>query len=259
MSVEVGVRLRALREQRFSLRALAGSAGMSANALSLSEWGRTSPSVTTLSRLAEALRVPVTAFFRGEIRQVPIVHCKTAERSGMPLPGGLWEGLGGEQFVGRVLPFVMTLEARATSGPHLMVHSGQEFVFCLQGGLEYSVELETFALEAGDSLLLGAHMRHRWRNSVSVPCSAMLLLLGGAEDSSPAHHPPPESRPENLEGPALEARLGDGPQPPPRTREAGFERTSPRPGFSIGIPPRLNSNRQPLGQRNSSDAGGPCG
>ena len=209
-SVEVGVRLRALREERsFSLRALARSAGMSANALSLIERGRTSPSVTTLSRLAEALRVPVTAFFRGEIRQVPIVYCKAGERSRMLFPGGLWEGLGGEQFVGRVLPFVMTLEERATSGPHLMVHSGQEFVFCLQGGLEYSVELETFALEAGDSLLFGAHMRHRWGNPGSVPCRAMLLLSGGGEDFSPAHHVPPESRLENLERSVGNGGLGD--------------------------------------------------
>ena len=46
ISVDVGVRLRELRQDRgMSMRALARKSGLSANALSMIERGRTSPSV----------------------------------------------------------------------------------------------------------------------------------------------------------------------------------------------------------------------
>ena len=64
LSVDVGSRLHELREaQSMSMRALAARSGLSANALSMIERGRTSPSVSTLYKLADALGVPVTEFF----------------------------------------------------------------------------------------------------------------------------------------------------------------------------------------------------
>ncbi len=189
VSIDVGERLRKLREERsYSLRALARVAGMSANALSLIERGKTSPSVSTLYRLSDALRLPVTAFFREEPRQVPVVFCKANQRTRVPFPRGLWEGLGGDVFVGRVQPFLLTLETGAASGPHVMVHSGHEFIFCLRGQIEYAVEQETFLLEPGDSLLFAAHLSHRWRNASRTVASALLVLSGGGDDFAPATH-----------------------------------------------------------------------
>jgi transcriptional regulator with XRE-family HTH domain len=66
-SVDVGQRLRSLRDERqISMRALARRSGLSANALSMIERGLTSPSVSTLNKLAMALEVLITAFFRNE-------------------------------------------------------------------------------------------------------------------------------------------------------------------------------------------------
>jgi quercetin dioxygenase-like cupin family protein/DNA-binding XRE family transcriptional regulator len=189
VSIDVGERLRKLRDERsYSLRALARAAGMSANALSLIERGKTSPSVSTLFRLSEALRIPVTAFFREEPRQVAVVFCKADQRTRVPFPRGLWEGLGGDVFLGRVQPFLLTLETGATSGPHVMVHSGHEFIFCLRGQIEYAVEQETFLLDPGDSLLFAAHLSHRWRNAGRTVASALLVLSGGGDDFAPSTH-----------------------------------------------------------------------
>ena len=55
----VGRRLRGLREARgISMRKLARLSGLSANALSMIERGKTSPSVSTLYKLAEAMGMP---------------------------------------------------------------------------------------------------------------------------------------------------------------------------------------------------------
>ena len=49
ISVDVGQRLKALREERgISMRTLARNSGLSANALSMIERGLTSPSISTL-------------------------------------------------------------------------------------------------------------------------------------------------------------------------------------------------------------------
>ncbi|OGO42347.1 MAG: hypothetical protein A2W36_01805 [Chloroflexi bacterium RBG_16_58_14] len=189
VSVNVGSRLAELRQERnLSVRALSRASGLSANALSMIERSRTSPSVSTLYRLAEAMQVPVTAFFRVEGSRQKIVLCKANERTHLPFNRGLWEGLGGENFIGRVEPFMLTLEAGGSSGPHGMLHSGHEFVLCLRGQLEYLVEGQRYLLEQGDSLLFAAQMRHRWRNPASMVTNALIVLSNFDEDESPGEY-----------------------------------------------------------------------
>ena len=132
-----------------SMRALARRSGLSANALSMIERGRVSPSVSTLYKVADALGVSITRFFGEEPARQDIVLVRASERTRVPFVRGVWEGLGGEKFSGRVEPFLFTLDAGGSSGNSPMVHTGQEFVFCLRGNLEYLVEKERLELGAG--------------------------------------------------------------------------------------------------------------
>jgi transcriptional regulator with XRE-family HTH domain len=186
-SVDVGGRLRELREARnISMRALATKSGLSANALSMIERGKTSPSVSTLYKLAEALGVSITAFFGADAERKQVVFLKADERTRVSFTRGVFEGLGGEQFVGRVEPFVLTLENSANSGPHSMTHTGHEFVFCLRGELEYQVERQIYQLAAGDSLLFAAQLKHRWKNPGKTVATA-LIIISGFEEGEELH------------------------------------------------------------------------
>jgi len=186
VSLDVGIRLRELRDERnISMRSLATKSGLSANALSMIERGKTSPSVSTLYKLADALGVPITSFFGPQTEKINAVFIKADERRRIPFTRGVWEGLGGEQFSGRVEPFVLTLESGVSSGPHNMAHSGHEFVFCLRGHLEYLVEKQVFLLEPGDSLLFAAHLNHRWRNHSNVVTTVLIVLSGFSEGEQP--------------------------------------------------------------------------
>jgi transcriptional regulator with XRE-family HTH domain len=185
--MDVGYRLRELRTERdLSMRSLARLSGLSTNALSMIERGKTSPSVSTLYKLSEALEVPITAFFRTEPPREAIVFRKSNERSRVEFQRGLWEGLGGESFLGRVEPFMLTLEVGATSGPHGLVHSGHEFVICLSGQLEYEVEEQRYTLKPGDSLLFASKLRHRWRNPGKDVSRVLFVLSGFAMDERPS-------------------------------------------------------------------------
>ena len=182
VSINIGERLRELREARnISMRALASRSGLSANALSMIERNKASPSVSTLYKLAEALGVSITSFFGANQERKQVVFLKSNARARVSFTRGIFEGLGGEQFVGRVEPFMLTLENSANSGPRSMTHTGHEFVFCLRGELEYQVERQIYHLEAGDSLLFAAHLKHKWRNPGRNVATAIIIISGFEE------------------------------------------------------------------------------
>lgn len=208
-TMNVGFRLRELRQEReLSMRALARLSGLSTNALSMIERGRTSPSVSTLYKLSEALDIPITAFFRTEPPRQSIVFRKAEDRSNVRFQRGLWEGLGGESFIGRVEPFMLTLDGGATSGPHSLVHSGHEFVICLTGLLEYEVEGQRFSLHPGDSLIFASKLRHRWRNPGKLVANVLFVLSGFEQDERPSEFHLSHSQPESGEAVQEESKPG---------------------------------------------------
>lgn len=189
VSVDVGGKLRTLREARgLSIRALARASGISANALSVIERGKSSPSVSTLYKVTDALGVPITTLFRTEPERKNIVFRKADERTRVAFQRGLWEDLGGEMFTGGVEPFALTLESGTSSGPYPIMHSGHEFVVCLRGQLEYQVENELYLLEPGDTLLFTSNLKHRWRNPGSTVTNAIFVLSGFEEGEHPSEH-----------------------------------------------------------------------
>lgn len=188
-SVNIGERLRTLREERdLSIRALGRLSGLSANALSVIERGLSSPSVSTLYKIATALEIPVTAFFEEPSQKQEVVFVKSSERNRIPLYRGLWEGLGGERFEGLIEPSMVTLEAGSSSGRFPMTHSGYEFVFCLRGELEYKVENQIFLLESGDTLLFSASLEHKWHNPGNSVTNALILIAGFRPGESPSQY-----------------------------------------------------------------------
>ena len=186
VSVNIGERLRELREARnISMRTLATKSGLSANALSMIERGKASPSVSTLYKLADALGVSITMFFASDLQRKQVVFLKADERTRMSFTRGVFEGLGGEKFIGRVEPFMLTLDNGANSGPRSMTHTGHEFVFCMRGKLEYQVEREIFQMAPGDSLLFAAQLKHKWRNTGKTVAAAVIVISGFEEGEEP--------------------------------------------------------------------------
>jgi transcriptional regulator with XRE-family HTH domain len=183
-SVDVGQRLKQLREeQNISMRGLATKSGLSANALSMIERGKTSPSVSTLYKLSEALGVPITEFFNQQLERQEVVYLKANERTHIAFMRGNLEGLGGELFVGKVSPFLVTLENGASSGLIPISHTGHELVFCLRGKLEYRVEKQNYVLESGDSLLFASQLSHSWKSSGGTITTALIIISDHSENS----------------------------------------------------------------------------
>lgn len=176
--VNVGQCLRTLRDERgWSIRELAEKSGLAMNTLSLIENAKTSPSVSTLQQIARALDVPITAFFETGVSQTSVVHVKASRRTRVAFAHGALEDLGAGLTNRAVQPFVVTLESHAGSGLTPIVHTGYEFVYCLQGRLTYTIQDRTYLLEPGDSLLFESHLPHRWQNVEAEPSQALLILF----------------------------------------------------------------------------------
>jgi transcriptional regulator with XRE-family HTH domain len=184
---QVGERLRDLRQQKkLSVRALAARSGLAINTLSMIENSKTSPSVSTLQILARALEVPIGAFFEQETIEKKVIHVRRSQRPMVTVDTTRLEHLGKDLAGNAVQPFVVMLEPGSASGQGLIVHTGHEFVYCLNGQVQYTIEGKTYLLEPGDSIVFESHLPHRWENTGSNPAQLILVLIPADIRDTPA-------------------------------------------------------------------------
>jgi uncharacterized cupin superfamily protein len=165
--------------------------GLNFNTLSLIENEKTSPNVSTLQQLASALNVPITAFFESISEDHEIVFQKVGERQQTPFPQGKFEDLGGGMALGEATPLLMILNPNEESDPDPLSHSGQEFVYCLEGCIIFWVGEEKFMLEPGDSLIFDAQIPHRWENKTDrISRSILIICPSDYDDRSVTQHLP---------------------------------------------------------------------
>jgi transcriptional regulator with XRE-family HTH domain len=176
-SFSLGERLRQLRSERnISQRDLAHLAGLSPNSISLIERDETSPSVATLQSLATALNIRMSYFFEEETPS-SVLHIKPGARPRIDSEGVVIQGMGRNLPFQQLEPFVVSLEPHVECcGERQVVHAGHEFVYCLQGKIEYLVDGERYLIETGDILIFEATLPHLWRNPFDEKAEFILIL-----------------------------------------------------------------------------------
>lgn len=168
-----GTLQRARKEQGLTVAQLSQRAGVSSGLISQLERGQGNPSFQTLSRLAEAVRVPLGHFLQGESEPRQMVVRRDARKK-LVLPQDhlvyelLTPGLRGQLEVLRTqVPPGWSNEERPFR------HAGEECVHLLEGRLEVQVGTEFFTLEEGDSITYDPSVPHWWRNP--GPESAVII------------------------------------------------------------------------------------
>ena len=186
----VGARVLEMRTQRgLSLRALAELCELSPNTISLIERGATSPSVSTLQRLASAFGVHINAFFVDPTEKAQLILTRVDERTRSGSASVMLESLGYGLEGQACDPFVVTLKPGANSGRQLMTHQGSELILILAGQLDIEVSGVRHLLHLGDSLLFRAEQPHRWRNPNSQPAEFLMAMQATADrDESVEQH-----------------------------------------------------------------------
>ncbi|MGH7072286.1 MAG: cupin domain-containing protein [Acetobacteraceae bacterium] len=168
--VRIGSQLKHERHMRgLRLKDVADLVGLSESLISKIENNKTSPSLSTLHRVAKALGTNVSALFAADESSNHVVQ-RSGERpiAGRVLSMVEWDGIEAEVIVpyvsGRLLEgFVLVIEPGGHSGGTLH-HEGEECGYVLQGSLELTVDDEVYLLTVGDSFFFHSERPHAYRN-----------------------------------------------------------------------------------------------
>ena len=178
----VGERVRdARRALGLTMAQFAEIAEISLGMVSKIEHGQTSPSLSTLTRLAHASRVPITAFFRGLDEEHDVVIVRSGERMEIlhegTREGHVYEDLGSLRGKTRIIePMMVTLESSDEVFP-LFQHEGVEFLHMLEGAMDYGYGPKNYRLEAGDTIQIHGEVAHGPVQLVELPVRFMSVKV----------------------------------------------------------------------------------
>ena len=183
LEVAIGREVKNYRKlHNITVAELAKSTGLSIGMLSKIENGMTSPSLTTLQTLANALSVPLTSFFKGFEESREAVHVKageglTTERRGTRA-GHQYNLLGhiGANTSGVIVePYLISLTEESDVFPDFQ-HDGIELIYMLEGEVEYRHGDKTFILEPGDSFFFDADAPHGPKKHIKLPAKYLSII-----------------------------------------------------------------------------------
>jgi transcriptional regulator with XRE-family HTH domain len=161
---------------------LAAVTNLSIGMLSKIENGNTSPSLSTLQTISNALSVPLTAFFRQYEEQRSAVHTKAGagvqiEREGTRAGHqyNLLGHIGGNSSGVIVEPYLITLDSESDTFKTFQ-HSGIETIFMLEGEVDYLHGNKIYSLKPGDTLFFDADAPHGPEKLVKLPARYLSII-----------------------------------------------------------------------------------
>jgi len=182
LEAAIGRTVRALRQGiDVTLADLARSTGLSVGMVSKIENGQTSPSLSTLKALAQALNVPISMFFQGfEERRdcsfVPAGQGVRIDRRGTKA-GHVYELLGHSlRSATKIEPFLITIDEGGE--PHATFqHPGHEFIYILSGRLIYRHGESRYEMGPGDALFFDALAPHGPEALPDLPARYLSIIV----------------------------------------------------------------------------------
>jgi len=146
-----------------TLQQVSELAGLSRGMLSKIENAVVSPSIATLARLAVALNVPIGEFFETEHADAVAVffpknkrQTTTGRRSSLNY---VYELLAPGRRRRDMQPMLVSIDGN-TFKFGLQDHAGEQFIYMLEGQMDYVIGDKAYSVRAGDSLYFDARIPH---------------------------------------------------------------------------------------------------
>jgi transcriptional regulator with XRE-family HTH domain len=148
----IGKRIRERRtELGLSLRALSEEVDLTASFLSQLEREQVDPSIKSLRRIADALRVPLFYFLAEESETDPVVRKDNRKRLQLPRSKVVCELLT-PNIHRKMEVFVVSVEPARGNIAHSLAEPTEECIVVLEGCLSVELSDKAYDLEAGDSI-----------------------------------------------------------------------------------------------------------
>jgi len=185
----LGSTIRQLRlEHNLTIAEVSERAGISRGMLSKIENNLASTSLETLEQLANALGVTLSKLFQNY--NLPLGAAQLVKKGeGMEVvrrgtrAGHTYQLLAYDQGPHKTFePFLITIEDSCEEFP-AFEHTGTEFIYMLEGKLEYRVGKDSFILSSGDSLTFQAAIPHRPETLLETPIKFLAIIHYDSPDA----------------------------------------------------------------------------
>jgi len=179
----LGNTIRDIRQKHgLTIADVATLAGISRGMLSKIENAQTATSLETLSRLSHALGVSLATLFRSyDVRAGSAQLVKKDE--GMEVVrrgtkrGHTYHLLAYDQGPKKTFePFLITIDHESETFP-IFEHPGTEFIYMLEGCIEYRHGQNTYVLSPGDSLTFEGDIPHGPEKLIQCPIRFLTVLM----------------------------------------------------------------------------------
>lgn len=179
--VELGQRISHLRKQQnLTLDEVASRTGLTRSWLSKVENFRITPSLQSLSLIAQALGTTVADLVAGLDQKPTLVVVRVSDRKVVerdrPESNIVYESLAHKRHNRTMDPFLLTVPPGETSRA-AMPHEGEEFLMLLSGKVTFEHGQEALELVEGDCLYFDAAIPHRLLNRHKQPARVLCVFL----------------------------------------------------------------------------------
>ncbi len=169
-TILLGAKIREIRQQNtFTLNELAEKTQLTASYLSQIERDLIDPSLSSLRKIATALKVPIYTFLAHESKQHVLTKAKQRKKLALPNSSIVYEfisPMASDKSTNIKMEMVyFQLEAKSWSSDEFIIHAADECIFILKGQIEVYLDKEKYILDEGDSIYIIENIPHRFYNS----------------------------------------------------------------------------------------------
>jgi transcriptional regulator with XRE-family HTH domain len=187
-ALKIGSKVRELRQKKhYTLQDVAAKSGLSKPFLSQIENDHVVPPVATLLKLARAFDVGLAYFFQDEVGIDRIAITRRDERVRVERRphhrkgevNYIYEALDTKKANKHMEPFLVEFPVQDTSEMIFMNHEGEEFLYVLEGTLEFRSIDRLEVLEPGDSIYFESELSHSFRCLGEESARAIVVVWNG--------------------------------------------------------------------------------
>lgn len=170
--LHIGKKIRDLRKKLgLVLQDLSDRTGLSKPLLSQIEKEIISPPIATLLKISRALNTNISFFFQDDGAEEKVVLVRRNESKvmdsryfGREESGYYYEALAYKKSRKYMEPFLVEFKRKKVEDLSYFSHDGEEFIYLLEGTLEFRTKDRHYILQPGDSLYFDSSIPHAYRS-----------------------------------------------------------------------------------------------
>ena len=168
-NLTIGSKLKALRtSKKYTLKQLSEESGLSIGFLSQIERGMSSIAIDSLSKIADILGVSLSRFFEDSAPSAPDPVMRSFDLPCTQISSQIMQYLlsndvGSYDILPRLIQ-LLPVPNPSKEDMVMMNHSGEEFIYILEGIVNVYINDREYTLYPGDSIQIHSNESHNWLN-----------------------------------------------------------------------------------------------